>query len=54
VEAQGTKVILRGRVRSWAEYEDAEWAAWSAPGVVNVDNRLTVEEVAEISPIPLP
>jgi osmotically-inducible protein OsmY len=42
VEVQGTKVILKGTVRSWAEREEAERAAWLAPGVTAVDNRITV------------
>jgi osmotically-inducible protein OsmY len=54
VEIQGATVTLRGLVRSWAEYEDAEWAAWSAPGVTVVDNRLAVEEVVELPPVPTP
>ena len=39
----GTKVVLRGTVRSWAEYDDAEWAAWSAPGVTHVENHLVMK-----------
>jgi len=42
VEANGSEVILRGTVKSWAEREEAERAAWAAPGVTKVDNRVTV------------
>lgn len=42
VDALNGKVILRGTVRSWAEREDAERAAWSAPGVVAVEDDLAV------------
>jgi osmotically-inducible protein OsmY len=40
VEANGGEVILKGRVRSWAERQEAERAAWAAPGVVKVVNQI--------------
>ena len=42
VEANGDEVILKGTVRSWAERQEAERAAWAAPGVTKVDNRIVV------------
>lgn len=42
VEARGSEVILKGAVRSWAERQEAERAAWRAPGVTKVDNRITI------------
>lgn len=43
IEVSGGKVTLRGKVRSFAEKEDAERAAWSAPGVISLDSNLSVE-----------
>lgn len=43
VRTVGDRVILSGRVRSWAEAEDAARSAWAAPGVRVVENRLRVE-----------
>jgi osmotically-inducible protein OsmY len=42
VEASGGEVVLKGTVRSWAERQEAERAAWAAPGVTRVDNRVAV------------
>ena len=42
VVAEDGKVILAGNVRSWAERDEAERAAWAAPGVKQVDDRISV------------
>jgi osmotically-inducible protein OsmY len=42
VGATDGKVTLTGNVRSWTERNEAERAAWAAPGVKIVDDRITV------------
>jgi len=42
VEAANGKVTLRGTVKSWTERDEAEWAAWAAPGVSGVDNYIRI------------
>jgi len=42
VEVRGNTVILRGSVRAWAERQEAERVAWSAPGVTSVENHINI------------
>jgi osmotically-inducible protein OsmY len=42
VEAHEGEVILNGTVRSWAERQEAERVAWSAPGVRRVENGIAI------------
>lgn len=43
LETSGNKITLHGKVRSWSEKKDAERVAWSAPGVMEVDNQIDID-----------
>lgn len=43
VEVEGHTAILRGTVRSYSEFKDAERAARNAPGITDVENELIVD-----------
>ncbi len=42
VDTENGKVVLSGSVRSWFEREEAERAAWAAPGVRSVEDRIAI------------
>jgi osmotically-inducible protein OsmY len=42
VDVTDRKVVLRGKVHSWNERQEAERAAWAAPGVAAVEDDLTI------------
>jgi osmotically-inducible protein OsmY len=42
VETRGGCVILSGSVRNWAERAEAQWTAWAAPGVSEVENNIII------------
>lgn len=42
LEAAGKTIILRGKVKSWIEKEEAERIAWSSPGVRAIDNQIEI------------
>ena len=43
VKVDRATVTLEGHVHTWQEHEDAARAAWAAPGVANVENRLSIQ-----------
>lgn len=42
IEIDGNKVILKGSVNSWPEMKEAIRAAWSIPGITQLDNQLII------------
>lgn len=42
VTVQDGRVILDGKVKAWYERELAERTAWSAPGVISVEDRISI------------
>ena len=52
VESVGSRVILNGTVHSWTEKQEAASAAWSEPGVSDVENNLVIIGASEIYGLP--
>lgn len=44
IEVNNNHITLKGKVRSFAESEDALNAAWAVPGVISVANKLEIDE----------
>lgn len=42
IKVEGRKVVLNGHVQSWAEKRQAREAAWSAPGVTEVEDHIEI------------
>ena len=43
VSVVDNKVTLNGTVHSWYQKDEASRISWNAPGIINVDNQLTVD-----------
>lgn len=43
VNVDNSAVVLQGTVHSWREKDDAAIAAWAAPGVTKVENKIQVQ-----------
>ncbi|MBS1688083.1 MAG: BON domain-containing protein [Bacteroidetes bacterium] len=42
IRTVGNKVIIKGKARSWAERSEIERAAWSSPGVTEIEDDLLI------------
>lgn len=42
VKVQGTRAVLNGLVSDWSERKQAEQAAWSTPGIYEVENNISI------------
>jgi osmotically-inducible protein OsmY len=42
IATEGSSVTLSGKIKTWGERDRAGTAAWNAPGVTTVDNKLVV------------
>ncbi len=42
VDVDGSKIRLTGKVASWSERHQVEYAGWCTPGVTHVDNQLRI------------
>jgi osmotically-inducible protein OsmY len=51
IETNGSEVVLKGKVRSCAEREEAERVAWQAPGVTKVEDLIVVRN--DVKPLPI-
>jgi osmotically-inducible protein OsmY len=49
IETNGSEVVLKGKVRSWAARE--ERVAWRAPGVTKVEDHIVVR--SDVKPFPI-
>jgi osmotically-inducible protein OsmY len=47
IDVDGDRVLLHGTVRAWAQKDEAERIAWSAPGVCTVENHIVVGPAAQ-------
>lgn len=42
IKLSGGKILLTGKVRSWGERKEVERAVWATPGVIDVNDQLTI------------